>query len=177
ERPAAQGRGELAEPRKVGRAGRRVHEPALNVPHLDEPELRDVAGDGRLDGVEACFVERIGQLRLRRELLFGYEAQNHALPFELPHESTSSRTPSACSISVVVTINGGVRRRTSAPAVPTSKPRSAHAETTSAAGRSSSAPSMRPAPRTSRMPGSAPSPSVSTRPFAVTVASNSSVSS
>jgi len=33
------------------------------------------------------------------ELLLGYEAQNHALPLELPHASTSSRTPSACSIS------------------------------------------------------------------------------
>ena len=81
--PAAQRRRELVEPAQVGGARQRVDQPAVAVPHLDEPELRDVARDGRLDGVDPVAAQRLGDLGLRRERLLLDEAQDRALPLEL----------------------------------------------------------------------------------------------
>ena len=52
-RPAPQRARELVQPANVGGARERVDEPAVRVAHLDQPELRDVARDRRLDGVDA----------------------------------------------------------------------------------------------------------------------------
>ena len=66
--PVAQRGGELLEPAQVGGARKRVDEPAVAVSHLHEPELGDVARDGRLHGVDPLAAERLGELGLRREV-------------------------------------------------------------------------------------------------------------
>ena len=98
--PAAQRRGELLEPAQVGGAGQRVDQPAVAVPHLDEPELRDVTRDRRLDGVDPLLAQRLGELGLGREVPLLDEPQDRALPLEPGrHASTSrsSRSPRSAS--------------------------------------------------------------------------------
>ena len=82
-RPAAQGGGQLVEPAQVGGARQRVHEPPRFVPHLHETELRDVPRDGRLHGLDAGRVQRLGDLGLRRERLLLDEPEDRALALEL----------------------------------------------------------------------------------------------
>jgi len=52
-------------PAQVGGAGKRVHELPVAVPDLRQPELRDVARDGRLHRVDPVRAQRVGDLRLR----------------------------------------------------------------------------------------------------------------
>src|SRR5581483_11326960 len=150
-RPAAHRGGELVEAAQVGRARPGVHEPAVAVPHLHEPELRDVARDGRLHGVEALLAERLRELGLRREVALLDEAQDPLLPLGLRRHapSTSRRSPIPRCASSREIVSGGVSRSAVSPAVPTSTPCSSAACATGPAGRCSSTASRRPAPRTS----------------------------
>src|SRR5581483_7793368 len=148
--PAAERRRQAGQPVEIGGARQRVHEPAVGGPHLDEPELGDVARDGRLHGVDPHLAERIRHLRLRRQRPLPHELEDRSLPLEALHRpSTSRRTARPCSSSSGLTVRGGVRRTVSAPAVQTSRPRENAASTTSAAGRPTSRASSSPAPRTS----------------------------
>ncbi len=79
ERPAAERLLELAQAVEVGRALLLVDERAARGAHLDEPELGDVAGDGRLDDLEAVRAERVGELGLGRDLALADQAQDRAL--------------------------------------------------------------------------------------------------
>ena len=131
ERPAAQRERELAQPVEVGGAGQRVHEPAFRVAHLHEPELGDVARDGRLDGVVAGLAQRVGELALRRRSGCSLdEPQDRALRGRTCSCEHLLEDRERVLELVAVTVSGGVRRRTLAPAVPTSRPRSRHAATT-----------------------------------------------
>ena len=95
QRPAPQ-RGVSSSRRvEVVGAGQRVDEPAVAGPHLDEAELRDVARDGRLDGVEALLAQRVDDLLLRAEPALLDEPENRALAVVSAHASTSSRMDSA----------------------------------------------------------------------------------
>ena len=111
--PAAERRRQLAEPVEIGRAGMRVDEPAALAAHLHEPELRDVPGDGRLDGVETLVPERFDDVALGRELALGDEPEDRSLAFELVHVSTSSSRDRPAATSSPSIVSGGVRRRTS----------------------------------------------------------------
>src|SRR5215207_2743884 len=177
--PAERG-GQLAQAVEVACARVRVDEPPVLVANLDEPELRDVARDGRLDGFEAAVAQRLRDLGLRRELAVVHEAQDRALPFELAAHRTSSRIASPCSSSSAVRVSGGVSRKVLSPAVPTSRPRSRQSATTSPAGRKSSTASSSPSPRTfesrsaivAPCPTTAPSSSSSTASHTATAAAH-----
>ncbi len=146
---AAQRAGQLVEPVQVGCAGHRVDEAALVVAHLDETELRDVARDGRLHGVDAERAQRVRDLGLRRERLLLHEPQDRSLPFELRrHASTSVRSWMPSVASSWLSVSGGVSRSVRSPALPITSPCASAASTTGAAGRSSSTASSRPSPRT-----------------------------
>ena len=154
-----------AQPIGVARPGRRVDQPAARGAHLDEPELGDVARDGRLDDVVPFVPERLDELGLRRERPVLDEPEDRCLPFATVHDaSTPSRIASACVDLAASTTSGGVSRSTSGPAERTSSPCSRQASTTGPTGRSSSAPSSSPRPRTARTPGSASSPAASWAP-------------
>ncbi len=119
------------------------------VPHLDEAELGDVARDGRLDGVDPLGAQRLGELRLGREVPLLDEAEDRALALESrrhPSVSRSRSTPRSASSTEIV--SGGVIRSAVSPAVPTSRLCSSAACATGPAGRPSSTASRRPAPRT-----------------------------
>src|SRR5205085_304368 len=147
--PAAERRRQLAEAIEVGRAREGIDEPALGVAHLDEPELRDVARDGGLDGRKALLAERIGNLFLRRERTLLDEAQDRALALELVHARTSWRIEIPWDSSSSRIVSGGVSRRTRSPAEQARRLRSRQALTISPAGRSRSRASSRPRPRAS----------------------------
>ena len=80
---------ELAEAVEVGRARQRVDQPPVVAADLDEPELGDVARDGRLHRVEPFVAQRLDDVALRRELPLADEPEDRPLPFELVHASTS----------------------------------------------------------------------------------------
>src|SRR5581483_657072 len=160
---------ELADPAQVGRPGERVDELPVAVPHLDEPELRDVTRHGRLHCVDPFAPQRVGELRLRRQVPVGHELQDLSLTLGLAHPaSTSWSSEIPCCASSRVIVSGGVMRSAVSPAVPTSTPFSSAAYATGPAGRCSSTASRSPAPRTS---GSA---SANSAPTSRTCASNSS---
>ena len=111
----------------------RVDEAALGVPHLDEAELRDVARDGRLHGVDAVRAQRLGDLGLRRERLLLHEPQDRALPLELRRghaEHLAEELRGRRSPRRRVSVSGGVSRSVRSPALPITSPCSSAASTT-----------------------------------------------
>src|SRR5581483_2513609 len=140
---------ELVVPAQVGGAGERVDEPAFVVPHLHEPELRDVARDGGLNGLDAARLQRIRDFRLRGHRLLLHEPQDRALPFELRRHRSSFRIAMPCTASSCESVSGGVSRIVFGPAEPITRPRASAASTTSPAGCSVSNASSSPRPRAS----------------------------
>ena len=125
--PPAQRRsadGELLEPVEVGGAGQRVDEPAVAVPHLHEPELRDVARDGRLHGVDALAraAPRRARPASRAAAARRAAGSRPAARSFVVTPSTSRRSSIARSASSAEIVSGGVRRSAVSPAVPTSRP-------------------------------------------------------
>src|SRR5436853_1669403 len=79
ERGAAEEEREIAHAVCVRRAGRRVDEAAARTAYLPQPELLDVARDGRLDRLVAFLVKRLGDLCLRGELPLLDQTEDRAL--------------------------------------------------------------------------------------------------
>src|SRR5207249_5250570 len=131
---------ELGEPVEIGRARQGVDEAAVGCAHLHQSELRDVARDGRLHGVDSRLLERLRDLGLGRERPLPDEPEDCALTLELVHASTSWTTASPCSSSPVAMFRGGVSLIVCSPAVQTRTPRSNAAWTISTARRSRSSP-------------------------------------
>src|SRR5438874_6444027 len=152
-----------------------IDEPPARVPHLDQAELVDVAGDGRLHDLVAFAPQCICELRLRRQRLLADESLDRGVALVAVHAfSTSVRISRARSMSVASTTSGGARRNTLAPEVRHTRPASSAASTKGCAGASSSAPASKPAPRTSRTCGSPASPARRRSPFERTCESRSS---
>src|SRR4051812_28060315 len=68
EGPAAERLLELPQAVEVGRALLLVDQRAARGADLDEPQLGDVTGDGRLDGLEPGRLERSNELGLGRDV-------------------------------------------------------------------------------------------------------------
>src|SRR5205085_3316619 len=121
----------------------RVHELPVRVPHLPEPELRDVPRDGRLHGVDPLLAERRRHLGLRRQRLLLHQTQDRPLSLELRrHAATSeiassesarhtSRSTSANSSSLA-----GVRSTSAAPEARRTTPTSDRRKSTASPGAS-----------------------------------------
>ena len=136
---------------EIGRAGKRVHEPAFGVADLDETELRDVARDGRLHGFDARRAQRLGDLRLRRQRLLAGRAGESSPAARTSSSREHLREQVECERRLV----GGERQRRRqaerllAGAADHEAVLERGRRPPGAAGRSSSTASSRPSPRTS----------------------------
>ncbi len=116
ERPAPERDRERVVHPRLGRARRRVDEPAARVPDLDQAELVNVAGDRGLHDLVPGAAQCFGKLGLRSDRPLVDESKDRGMTLGAIHRAvTSLRISSARSTSSALATSGGARRRTFGP--------------------------------------------------------------